>query len=150
MLDFPHQIYIQFSVDTARRNSEIPNGVSADTACSGFSPSRLLCLSISDARFKVHPLTYTSDQPMGYKLWFPHPQVWQFSRTAHKTQESTLLAVILVAQLVESACNAGDLSSIPGSGRSPGGGTWRATVHGVAKSWVWLSDFTFTFSMQGA
>ena len=54
----------------------------------------------------------------------------------------------------ESACNAedtGDMSSIPGSGRSPGGGNgnpfqysclenpldreaWQATVHGVAKS----------------
>ena len=51
----------------------------------------------------------------------------------------------------ESACNAGDLDSIPGSGRSPGAGTgyplqyscleysmdrgaWRATVHGVTKS----------------
>ena len=50
----------------------------------------------------------------------------------------------------ESACNAGDLGLIPGSGRSPGGGhgnplqysclenrmdrgAWRATVHGVAK-----------------
>ena len=50
-----------------------------------------------------------------------------------------------------SACNAGDVSSIPGSGRSPGGGNgtpsqysclensmdrgvWWATVHGVAKS----------------
>ena len=50
-----------------------------------------------------------------------------------------------------SACNAGDLGSTPGSGRSPGegngnplqysclenpmeGGTWWATVHGVAKS----------------
>ena len=48
------------------------------------------------------------------------------------------------------ACNAGDLGSIPGSGRFPGGGNgnplqycclenptdrgaWRATVHGVAK-----------------
>ena len=57
----------------------------------------------------------------------------------------------------ESACNAGDLGSIPGSGRSPGGGNgnplqysclensmdrgaWRATVHGVAKSWTQLSD----------
>ena len=59
----------------------------------------------------------------------------------------------------ESACDAGDLSSIPGLGRSPGGGhdnplqysclenpkdrgAWRATVHGVAKSWTrlkWLS-----------
>ena len=25
------------------------------------------------------------------------------------------------------------------------GGTWSAAVHGVAKSWTWLSDFTFTF-----
>ena len=56
----------------------------------------------------------------------------------------------------------GDPGSIPGSGRSPGegngnplqysclenpmdGGAWQATVHGVAKSRTWLSDFTFTF-----
>ena len=25
------------------------------------------------------------------------------------------------------------------------GGAWWATVHGVAKSWTWLSDFIFTF-----
>ena len=53
----------------------------------------------------------------------------------------------------ESACNAGDQYSIPGWGRSPGGGNgnplqysclensmdkgaWWATVHGVAKSWT--------------
>ena len=58
----------------------------------------------------------------------------------------------LVAQTVNaSACNAGDLGLIPGSGRSPGegngnplqysclensmdGGAWWATVHGVQKS----------------
>ena len=57
----------------------------------------------------------------------------------------------------ESACNAGDLGSIPGLGRFPGGGNgnpfqysclensmdrgaWRATVHGVAKSRTQLSD----------
>ena len=57
----------------------------------------------------------------------------------------------------ESACSAEDLSSIPGIGRSPGGGqathssifawrmpmdrgAWRATVHGVAKSQTQLSD----------
>ena len=61
----------------------------------------------------------------------------------------------------ESACIAGDLGSIPGSGRSPGegngnplqysclenpmdGGAWRATVHGVAQSWTGLSDRTHT------
>ena len=53
----------------------------------------------------------------------------------------------------ESACNAGDLGLIPGSGRSPGGGNgnplqysclensmdsgaWWATIHGVSKSWT--------------
>ena len=57
----------------------------------------------------------------------------------------------------ESGCNAGDLDSIPGSGRSPGDGNnnplqcsclensmdrgaWRAIVHGVAKSQTQLSD----------
>ena len=57
----------------------------------------------------------------------------------------------------ESACNAGDLGSIPELGRSPGGGrgdplqysclenpvdkgAWWATVHGVAESQARLSD----------
>ena len=56
--------------------------------------------------------------------------------------------------------NAGDMGSIPGSGRSPGEGNgntfqysclenpmdrgaWWAAVHGVAKSWTQLSDFHF-------
>ena len=59
----------------------------------------------------------------------------------------------------ESACNMGDLDLIPGLGRSPGEGngylylyfglhegTWQATVHGVAKSWSWLSNFHFIFT----
>ena len=62
----------------------------------------------------------------------------------------------------ESACNARDLGSIPGLGRSPeegngyplqysglenstDKGAWQATVHGVAKSQTRLSDFHFTF-----
>ena len=61
----------------------------------------------------------------------------------------------------ETACNEGDVSSIPGPGRYPAGGngnplqysflgnpmdrgTWRATVHGVAESQTWLSDWTTT------
>ena len=28
------------------------------------------------------------------------------------------------------------------------GGAWGATVHGVAKSWTRLSDFTFTFTLM--
>ena len=57
----------------------------------------------------------------------------------------------------ETACNAGDLGSIPGLGRCPRGGhgnplqysclenpmdrgAWRATVHGVTESRTQLSD----------
>ena len=51
----------------------------------------------------------------------------------------------------ESACNERDLSSIPGLGRSPGEGkgysglknSMYCIVHGVAKSWTWLSNFHF-------
>ena len=58
----------------------------------------------------------------------------------------------------ESACNAGDLGLLPGLGRSPGEGkgyppqysglensmdraAWQATIHGVAKTQIQLSDF---------
>ena len=33
-------------------------------------------------------------------------------------------------------------------GKSHDGGAWWAAVHGVAKSWAQLSDFTFTFHFQ--
>ena len=56
------------------------------------------------------------------------------------------------------AGDTGDAGLIPGSGRSPGGGNgnplysclgtptdrgaWQAIVHGVTKSWTWLSNWT--------
>ena len=55
----------------------------------------------------------------------------------------------------ESACNAGDLGSVPGLGRSPGEGKgcplqysglekfMNCVVHGVAKSQTQLSNFHF-------
>ena len=55
----------------------------------------------------------------------------------------------------ESACNAGDLGSIPGLGRSPGVGkgyplqysgldnSMDCIAHGVTKSWTGLSEFHF-------
>ena len=62
----------------------------------------------------------------------------------------------------ESACNAGDLSLIPRSRRSPGEGhcnslqysclenpmdrgAWRAVVHGVTESWTQHSNWHFLF-----
>ena len=69
------------------------------------------------------------------------------------------------SEVKASASNAGDLDSIPGSGRSPGEGNGnplqysclekpldrgagQATVHGVAKSRTRLSEFTFTVTKQ--
>ena len=69
------------------------------------------------------------------------------------------------SEVKASAHNAGDLGSIPGSGRSSGkgngnplqysclenpmdGGAWWAIVHGVAKSQTRLSDFTFTYGKE--
>ena len=66
------------------------------------------------------------------------------------------------SEVKASACNEGDLGSIPGLGRSPregngnplqysslenpmDGEAWWATVRGVAKSRTRLSDFTFIF-----
>ena len=58
----------------------------------------------------------------------------------------------------ESACNAGDLGSIPGLGRSPGEGksyplqysglenSMDCIVYGVAKSWTRLSNFSLSLS----
>ena len=77
----------------------------------------------------------------------------------HKAMKSTKNGrAFLVAQSVKDPpASAGDTGSIPGSGRSLGGGhghplhysclenpvdrgAWRATVHGITKSWTQLSD----------
>ena len=90
--------------------------------------------------------------------WFPRSED-SLVKVYPKYNRGCLLR-FLVTQTVESACNAGDPSSIPGSGRSPGegngnplqyscrenpmdGGDRRATVLGVAKNRTQLSDFTF-------
>ena len=71
----------------------------------------------------------------------------------------TLLLAKCGSENKASACNAGDLGSITGLGRSPGegngnsvqysclenpmdGGAWWATVHRVARSRTQLNDFT--------
>ena len=71
-----------------------------------------------------------------------------------------------MAFLVAQTCNAGDPRSIPGSGRAPGEengnafqysclensmdrGTWWATVHGVAKSFLILKTSQRNLSLKG-
>ena len=76
-----------------------------------------------------------------------------------------VLVALMVKNTPTSAGDIRDAGSIPGWGRSPGGGhgnplqysylenpmdrgAWWATVHGVAKSRTRLSDFTSTFTFH--
>ena len=87
------------------------------------------------------------------------------STLCYFNETEDLVLTSLVAETVKRlpTYNTGEPASIPGSGRSPGegngntlqysclenpmdGGAWLATVHGVAKSWTRLSDFTIYLS----
>ena len=94
------------------------------------------------------------------------PQLWTWqhiSLVSHfilfDTGPSSRLGIPRWISGKESACNAGDLGSVLGLGRSPeeangnpfqyscpgnpmDRGTWRATVHGISKSRTQLSDWT--------
>ena len=85
-----------------------------------------------------------------------------FWDSPHPTLESLHVkgTFLILKPTVSDTCNAGDLGLTPGLGRFPGerkgyplqysclensmdGGAWWSAVHGVAKSWTRLSDFTF-------
>ena len=109
----------------------------------------------------------------GDRWWRIFKVIFFFHEASHFPQKINCRAPFQVApcwcclgfpggsEVKASACNVGDLGSIPGSGRSPGegndnplqysclenpmdGGASWAIVHGVAKSQTRLSDFTFT------
>ena len=69
---------------------------------------------------------------------------------------------LVVKNSPDNAGNIRDLDSIPGSGRFSGGGhgnplqysclenpldrgAWRAIVHEVTKSWIWLRDYYYYY-----
>ena len=92
-------------------------------------------------------------------VWFLHGKIpWR----RDKLSTTVFLGFPAGSAGKKSACNAGDLGSIPGLGRSPeegnsyafkysglensmDRGAWQATVHGVTKSQTQLSDFYFHF-----
>ena len=109
--------------------------------------SRQFCIVLSTQR---------GDSNFNFLQFSPaFPSVW--ISTMGQTQG--FLGNVEVKNSPANGGNTGDASSIPGSGRFPGvgndnplqysclgnpmdRGAWCATVHGVAKSWTWLSDFT--------
>ena len=119
--------------------------VQADYACLAYFPKIRICLSISDSAGR-------SSHGGGGGSALPQ---W---RTMFPTAANRGLSRVPRGSTVkESACSAGDVGWIPGSGRSPGvgngnplqyfclgnptdRGAWQAIVHGVTKSQKWLSD----------
>ena len=94
---------------------------------------------------------------MPQELWWRTggaPEAEVADQKPQESHQSTLRLTIRCLAGKESTCNAGDLGSIPGLGRSPGEGkgyplqysgldnSMDCTVHGVAKSQTGLSDFT--------
>ena len=94
--------------------------------------------------------------PQCRRSWFDSC-VRKFSRRRHRLPTPVSLGFPDGSDSKESACNVGDLGSIPGSGRPPGGGhgnplqyscpenhmdrgAWQATVHGITKSQTQLND----------
>ena len=93
-------------------------------------------------------------------LWVKAPSAEWCCRNWDLSRGQRVKRASLVAQDGrESACNAGDSGSMPESGRSLSErngyplqysclgnsmdrGAWQATIHGVAKSWTWLSKLT--------
>ena len=81
---------------------------------------------------------------------------WEESQKKGQATHSSILGLPCGSAGKEFACNEGFLGSIPGLGRSPGGGKgcplqysgWENSmgciVHGVEKSRTQLSDFHFT------
>ena len=104
-----------------------------------------------------------------HRIYLPVEEAWVLSLAWERILEDEIVAHFCIllgfpggSEVKASACNAGVLGSIPGSGRSPGkgngnplrysclenpmdAGAWWATVHRVTKSRTRLSDFTSVF-----
>ena len=103
-------------------------------------------------------LLFTDNWVICFEVFWPnvYGQVPNWSLVSfYSTSSFSILSFPCGSAGKESACNAGYLDSIPGLGRSPGEGkryplqysglenSMGCTVHGVTKSWTWLSNFHF-------
>ena len=94
-----------------------------------------------------------------------YPKVKINGRNGRFSLSPTMQGFTCGTDIKASACNVGDLGSIPGLGRSPGevtgnplqysclensmdGGAWQATVHVIEKSQTQLSNFTCSLVPQ--
>ena len=91
--------------------------------------------------------------------------VWMMQLLIPLSSSKSIMGFLGGPMVKNPPANAGDVGLIPGWGRSPGGGNgnplqysclenpmdrgvWWVTVHGVMKSWTWLSIYTHTKSVK--
>ena len=115
----------------------------------GFKVEQCLAVSVKVLRFHSSPGHFSGlcGGASGMIYWLPCLDLNILMRKSHGK---------------DSACDAGDPGSIPGWGRSPGGGhsnplpysclenpmdkgAWRLTVRGITKSWTGLSDYHYHY-----
>ena len=135
----------------------VPNSLCKES--SGPKPEISLCLGMN-----FSPFLLSQSGEMRRKLNFPggleaRRSYWMWSLPGSWCQHPSLWQHPGGSAGKESACNVGDQGLISGFGRSPGEGkgyplqysglenSMDHTVHGVTKSWTWLSDFYFTLYM---
>ena len=132
------------------------------------SPSPRVCSDSCPLSRWCHPTILSSSViPFCFPTSGSSPMSWLVASGGHSVRASALASVLPMnspefpggSNSKEPSCSLGDPGLIPGSGRSPGErngnpsqysclenpmdrGAWQGTVHGVSKSWTWLSDFT--------
>ena len=91
----------------------------------------------------------------GSQAQLPHG-MWNLPGRGTEPLFSAVVVFLCGSAGKETVCNAGDLGSIPGLGKSPGEGkgyslqyfglenSMDCIIHGVSKSETWVSDFHFT------
>ena len=119
-----------------------------------------ICLPMQETWFPSliweNPTCCRAPKPMDYNYWARALEPGSCNYLAHILQLLESAGFPCGSAGKESACNEGDLGSIPGLGRSPGEGkgyplqysglenSMDCIVHGVTKSRTQLSDFHFT------
>ena len=145
-----------------QRHNYFPGGSdSKESTCNAGDPGFVPGLGRYPGGKNGNPLQYSClENPMDGGAWWATAH--GIAKSWPQLSDFTFIDTIGLPRWLsgkESACSAGDLGSIPGSGRCPGDGNgnplqysclenpmdrgaWQATVHGVAKSRTRLSAVT--------
>ena len=97
----------------------------------------------------MRPLSLTCSYPLDKKLTicYKRNRNWDTWKGVKEEKVAEFYNDGGLEMELEKAMAPHSLVLLPGN--SMDRGAWWAAVHGVAKSWTWLSDFPFTFHFRG-